>query len=53
MASNLFFSAKRNKQTNKRHKRNKKISKIKVAKRFVMLRSDLTLTVTPDRVRTN
>ena len=46
----------RKKQTNKpkkRNKGNKKISKITLAKRFVMWRSDLTLTVITDRVRTN
>ena len=55
MASNLLFCAKKNKQTNqkKRNKGNKKISKITLAKRFVMWRSDLTLTVITDRVRTN
>ena len=49
------FARKKNKQTNqkKRNKGNKKISKITLAKRFVMWRSDLTLTVITDRVRTN
>ena len=50
------FVLREKKQTNKpkkRNKGNKKISKITLAKRFVMWRSDLTLSVITDRVRTN